>query len=45
MSKYPLEGVILLCQSILETRRLSRLHDSALFTAPLILTLQVLYTQ
>ena len=30
------EGVILLCQSILETRRISHLHGSALFTIPLI---------
>ena len=29
------EGVILLCQSILETRRISDVHDSALFTIPL----------
>ena len=29
------EGVILLCQSILETRQISHLHDSALFTIPL----------
>ena len=29
------EGVILLCQSILETRRISHLHGSALFTIPL----------
>ena len=29
------EGVILLCQSILETRRISNLHGSALFTIPL----------
>ena len=28
------EGVILLCQSILETRRISHLHGSALFTIP-----------
>ena len=30
------EGVILLCQSILETRRILRLHGSALFKIPLI---------
>ena len=30
------EGVILLCQSILETRRISLLHGSALFTIPLM---------
>ena len=30
------EGVILLCQSILETRRISHLHGSALFTIPLM---------
>ena len=29
------EGMILLCQSILETRRISHLHGSALFTIPL----------
>ena len=29
------EGLILLCQSIFETRRMSHLHDSALFTIPL----------
>ena len=29
------EGVILLCQSILETRRISHLHGSVLFTIPL----------
>ena len=29
------EGVILLCQSTLETRRISHLHGSALFTIPL----------
>ena len=29
------EGVILLCQSILEIRRISHLHGSALFTIPL----------
>ena len=29
------EGVILLCQSILETRRISDLFSSALFTVPL----------
>ena len=29
------EGVILLCQSTLETRRISHLHDSDLFTIPL----------
>ena len=29
------EGVILLCQSILETRRISHLHGSALFKIPL----------
>ena len=29
------EGVILLCQSILETRDISHLHGSALFTIPL----------
>ena len=29
------EGLILLCQSILETRRISHLHGSALFTIPL----------
>ena len=31
------EGVILLCQSILETRRISHLPGSAHFTIPLIL--------
>ena len=30
------EGVILLCQSILETRRITHLHGSALFTIPLL---------
>ena len=30
-----IEGVIHLCQSILETRRISRSHGSALFTIPL----------
>ena len=30
-----IEGVILLCQSILEMRRISHLHGSALFTTPL----------
>ena len=29
------EGVFFLCQSILETRRISHLHGSALFTVPL----------
>ena len=29
------EGLILLCQSILETRRITHLHDSAHFTIPL----------
>ena len=29
------EGMILLCQSIYETRRISHLHGSALFTIPL----------
>ena len=29
------EGMILLCQSILETRRISHLHGSPLFTIPL----------
>ena len=29
------EGTIHLCQSILETRRMSHLHGSALFTIPL----------
>ena len=29
------EGLILLCQSILETRRITHLHGSALFTIPL----------
>ena len=29
------EGVILICQSILEIRRMSHLHGSALFTIPL----------
>ena len=29
------EGVILLCQSILEARRISHLHGSPLFTIPL----------
>ena len=29
------EGVIILCQSILETRRVSHLHGLALFTIPL----------
>ena len=29
------EGWILLCQSILETRRITHLHDSTLFTIPL----------
>ena len=32
------EMVILLCQSILETRRIAHLHGSALFTIPLIST-------
>ena len=31
------EGVILLCQSILDARRISRVHDSARFTIHLIL--------
>ena len=30
------EGLILLCQSILETRRIIHLHGSAHFTIPLI---------
>ena len=30
------EGLILLCQSILETRRITHLHGSAHFTIPLI---------
>ena len=30
------EGFILLCQSILETRRITHLHSSAYFTIPLI---------
>ena len=29
------EGLILLCQSILETRRITHLHGSAHFTVPL----------
>ena len=29
------QGVILVCQSILETRRMSYLHGSALFTIPI----------
>ena len=29
------EGVVLFCQSILEMRRISHLHCSALFTIPL----------
>ena len=29
------EGLIVLCQSILETRRITHLHSSALFTIPL----------
>ena len=29
------EGMILLCQSILETGRIAHLHGSALFTIPL----------
>ena len=29
------EGLILLCRSILETRRITHLHDSAHFTIPL----------
>ena len=29
------EGLILLCQSILETRKITYLHGSALFTIPL----------
>ena len=29
------EGLILLCQSILETRRITHLYDSAVFTIPL----------
>ena len=33
------EGVILLCQSILETRRISHFHHSSLFTIPLMLFL------
>ena len=32
------EGMILLCQSILETRIISRLHDSAFYTIPLKLS-------
>ena len=32
------EGKILLCQSILETRRISDLHGSALFAIPLNVT-------
>ena len=31
------EGLIILCQSILETRRITHLHGSAHFTIPLIL--------
>ena len=30
------KGLILLCQCILETRRITHLHDSAHFTIPLI---------
>ena len=30
------EGLILLCQSVLETRRITHLHGSAHFTIPLI---------
>ena len=30
------EGMILLCQSILEMRRMSHLHGSAIFTIPLM---------
>ena len=29
------EGLILLCQSILETRKITHLHDSVHFTIPL----------
>ena len=35
------EGVILLCQSILETRRILHLHGSALFTIPLKFQLRI----
>ena len=30
------EGLILLCESVLETRRITHLHDSDLFTTPLM---------
>ena len=35
------EGLILLCQSILETRRITHLHGSAHFTIPLNLNFSV----
>ena len=39
------EGVILFCQSILETRRrISHLHGSALFTIPLIVDRKRIYS-
>ena len=35
------EGLILLCQSILETRRITHLHGSAHFTIPLMFLLEL----
>ena len=37
------EAVILLCQSILEARRISHLHDSAFFTVPLFIYFIFIY--
>ena len=39
--QYFKEGMILLCQSILETRRITHLHGSALFKIPLTKKLNV----
>ena len=37
------EGLILLCQGILEERRITHLHGSALFTIPLKFTCPIFY--
>ena len=39
------EGLILLCQNILEMRKITHLHGSAHFTIPLNMTLFVLVKQ
>ena len=37
-------GLILLCQSILETRRITHLHGSAHFTIPLNIDKEILFS-